>query len=106
MRHQRSNIPVAEMKHSFDNFFFFLFNRAMLASFRDHCLDLFFSHCTVACSFDIENAEDTIGDLREQPYNRERDPTESIHRLRYVLRNFFCPYHPDPFRKKLTDNNG
>ena len=44
MRHQRSNIPVTQMKHSFNNFLLGYVNGTLFCAFIDDCLDFIFRY--------------------------------------------------------------
>src|SRR5690606_28379363 len=60
MSHQRGDGPVAQMKYPLYDLLLCLLDGALLGSFADDCLNLFFRYL-VACCFDVEQFNEQEG---------------------------------------------
>src|SRR5690349_11621444 len=88
MRHERSNVAVAEMKHAFDNFLLGFFDGALFGAFDDDGLDVFFRYFIITCAY-AEYFYQYIRAFGQQPDKRVGDEGYKTHGAGHPFGNGF-----------------
>jgi hypothetical protein len=74
VRHQRSDVPVSQMKDAFNDFLLSFFNRSLLSPFTDNGFDLVFRDVALFRRFNRKYPEESIARIVEQRDNRITNP--------------------------------